>query len=62
MVTSTLFTRSPETYIKRACLYSIFLTNDQIFTKLTQITHWEDLNECLEFGEIDLNSNITSVT
>ena len=45
LVTSTLFTRSPGTYTKKACLYSIFLANDQIFTKLTQITHWEDLNE-----------------
>ena len=47
---------------KKACLYSIFLTNDQILTKLTQIIHWEDLNECLEFGSIDLNSKITSIT
>ena len=63
LVTSTLLTRSPGTYIiKKACLYSIILTNDQILTKLTQIIHWEDLNERLEFGSIDLNSKITSVT
>ena len=61
-VTSTLFTRSPGTYIKKACLYSILLTNDQILTKLTQIIFWEDLNEWLEFGSIDLNSKITNVT
>ena len=47
---------------KKACLYSIFLTNDQIFTKLTRKTQWEDLNEWLEFSEMDLNSKITSVT
>ena len=29
--------------MKKACLYSIFLTNDQILTKMTQIIHSEDL-------------------
>ena len=57
------YLQSHKGYIyKRACLYSIFLTNDQNLTKLTQIIHWEDLNEWLEFVSIDLNSKIPSVT
>ena len=40
-------------YFSKHFMRAIFIEDTN---SLAQIFHWEDLNECLEFGSIDLNS------
>ena len=45
--------------MKKPCLHSIFWTNGQILTKLSQIQPWEDLKILLDFGYSHIIFKIT---
>ena len=55
-MTLTYFFQSQQGPItmKKPCVHSNLLNQWPNLTKLAQIHHWNDLNKCLDFSEVDL--------